>query len=593
MKFKTLEIIANGASGWGSGELEFGQVVTQLYATNESGKTPLIMSILFCLGLDVKFRADITRNSRLARLKVSIATRELEFERIIGEKFDVTIRESGNTIDRFYNDEQLSKFIFSELKIKIDRLITSNGIPTTPYFSGIIPLFYLDQDEGYSEFYAPRHTYIKDQYTEMVRLISKLPAINIYDKKRKAIDIRKEVEYLDSTVVSSRKLLERLQQDLPVPIRSAELIDQQLANAKERMLSLKDSKNIKSEAISGLDEILSEHRSRLIELTQEQRKLELKIRGFNTIKNEIESEIETLNLNEDARRAFISFSELCSTPSCGMFMASAESYGKSLLYLKDQIKDLEISTAANLQIAESIQTRKVVLEKRIEELNLQRSLAERESGVSAFIEEISRTTTEIFELQQEKEKLNKIEEQKKQHIKIIERREQALTLQESLERTQEQSAEVVRLRLQLSAGMAKWLNVLHARNIPETVRIDPSLKPIMGEEKLDIFKGSSKARTVLAYHAALFEICLSDPSSPFRVLILDTPKQQDIPNEHLDSYINALQELAAKDNGQVIFSTSSYRYNINEKTDKEWLPSFPSEKELMYLGPPDSSPQAS
>ncbi|WP_231708946.1 hypothetical protein [Pseudomonas denitrificans (nom. rej.)] len=593
MKFKTLEIIANGASGWGSGELEFGQVVTQLYATNESGKTPLIMSILFCLGLDVKFRADITRNSRLARLKVSIATRELEFERIIGEKFDVTIRESGNTIDRFYNDEQLSKFIFSELKIKIDRLITSNGIPTTPYFSGIIPLFYLDQDEGYSEFYAPRHTYIKDQYTEMVRLISKLPAINIYDKKRKAIDIRKEVEYLDSTVVSSRKLLERLQQDLPVPIRSAELIDQQLANAKERMLSLKDSKNIKSEAISGLDEILSEHRSRLIELTQEQRKLELKIRGFNTIKNEIESEIETLNLNEDARRAFISFSELCSTPSCGMFMASAESYGKSLLYLKDQIKDLEISTAANLQIAESIQTRKVVLEKRIEELNLQRSLAERESGVSAFIEAISRTTTEIFELQQEKEKLNKIEEQKKQHIKIIERREQALTLQESLERTQEQSAEVVRLRLQLSAGMAKWLNVLHARNIPETVRIDPSLKPIMGEEKLDIFKGSSKARTVLAYHAALFEICLSDPSSPFRVLILDTPKQQDIPNEHLDSYINALQELAAKDNGQVIFSTSSYRYNINEKTDKEWLPSFPSEKELMYLGPPDSSPQAS
>ncbi|QEY76099.1 hypothetical protein F1C79_27330 [Pseudomonas denitrificans (nom. rej.)] len=356
---------------------------------------------------------------------------------------------------------------------------------------------------------------------------------------------------------------------------------------------MKDSKNIKSEAISGLDEILSEHRSRLIELTQEQRKLELKIRGFNTIKNEIESEIETLNLNEDARRAFISFSELCSTPSCGMFMASAESYGKSLLYLKDQIKDLEISTAANLQIAESIQTRKVVLEKRIEELNLQRSLAERESGVSAFIEAISRTTTEIFELQQEKEKLNKIEEQKKQHIKIIERREQALTLQESLERTQEQSAEVVRLRLQLSAGMAKWLNVLHARNIPETVRIDPSLKPIMGEEKLDIFKGSSKARTVLAYHAALFEICLSDPSSPFRVLILDTPKQQDIPNEHLDSYINALQELAAKDNGQVIFSTSSYRYNINEKTDKEWLPSFPSEKELMYLGPPDSSPQAS
>lgn len=590
MKFETLEIIANGASGWGSGALKFGDVVTQLYATNESGKTPLIMSILFCLGLDIKFRADITQNSRLARLKVNISQRLFEFERIIGEKFDVTIRENGKTVDRFYNDEDLSRFLFRELKVKVERLITSSGIPTTPYFSGVIPLFYLDQDEGYSEFYAPRHSYIKDQYTEMVRLITCLPSLNVYDKKRKSIDIRKEVEYLDNNVVNSRKLLERLQQDLPIPARKAEVIDHLLEKAKERMFSLKNSKNIKSEAISGLDEMLAEQRNRLRELTQEQNKLESKISGFNTIKQEIDSEIETLNLNEDARRAFVSFSELCSTPNCGMFMASAESYGKSLLYLKDQIKDLEISTAANMQIAEAIHIAKINLEKQIEDLAVQRTLAERESGIEAFIEAISRTTTELFELQQEKEKFKKVEDQKAQHAKLIERRERALTLQESLQRTQEQSADVVRLRLRLSEGMAKWLGILHARNIPQLVKIDSYLRPIMGEEKLDIFKGSSKTRTVLAYHAALFEICLSDPLSPFRVLILDTPKQQDIPNDHLDSYIQALKNLAERDGGQVIFSTSSYRYNIDQETDQEWLPGFATEGELMYLGSPEAPP---
>lgn len=590
MKFETLEIIANGASGWGSGELKFGDVVTQLYATNESGKTPLIMSILFCLGLDIKFRADITQKSRIARLKVNISTRLFEFERVIGEKFDVTIRENGKTVDRFYNDESMSKFLFRELKINIERLITSGGTPTTPYFSGVIPLFYLDQDEGYSEFYAPRHGYIKDQYTEMVRLISNLPPLNVYDKKRKAIDVRKEVEYLDGNVVNSRKLLERLQQDLPVPTREAEAIDQLLEKAKERMFSLKNSKNIKSEAISGLDEILAEQRHQLRELAQEQYKLESKISGFNTIKQEIDSEIETLNLNEDARRAFVSFSELCSTPNCGMFMASAESYGKSLLYLKDQIKDLEISTAANMQMAEALHMAKITLDKKIEDLAIQRTLAERESGIEAFIEAISRTTTELFELQQEKDKLKKVEDQKTQHAKLIERRERAITLQESLQRTQEQSADVVRLRLRLSDGMAKWLSILHARNIPQLVKIDSYLRPIMGEEKLDIFKGSSKTRTVLAYHAALFEICLSDPSSPFRVLILDTPKQQDIPNEHLDSYIQALKTLAERDGGQVIFSTSSYRYKIDENTDKEWLPSFATDGESMYLGSPEAPP---
>ena len=104
--------------------------------------------------------------------------------------------------------------------------------------------------------------------------------------------------------------MERLQQDLPIPARKAEVIDYLLEKAKERMFSLKNSKNIKREAISGLDEMLAEQRNRLREMTQEQNKLESKISGFNTIKQEIDSEIETLNLNEDARRAFVSFSEL-------------------------------------------------------------------------------------------------------------------------------------------------------------------------------------------------------------------------------------------------------------------------------------------
>ena len=240
--------------------------------------------------------------------------------------------------------------------------------------------------------------------------------------------------------------------------------------------------------------------------------------------------------------------------------------------------------------AETIHIAKINLEKQIADLAIQRALAERESGVEAFIEAISLTTTELFELQQEKEKFKKVEDQKALHVKLIERREQALTLQESLQRTLEQSAEVVRLRLRLSEGMSKWLGILHARNIPQIVKIDSYLKPIMGEEKLDIFKGSSKTRTVLAYHAALFEICLSDPSSPFRVLILDTPKQQDIPNDHLDSYIKALRNIAEKDGGQVIFSTSSYRYDIDQETDQEWLPGFVTEGESMYLGAPEAPP---
>lgn len=38
---------------------------------------------------------------------------------------------------------------------------------------------------------------------------------------------------------------------------------------------------------------------------------------------------------------FASFKDICSNIDCKLFTVSSESYAKNLLYLKDQIKDLE------------------------------------------------------------------------------------------------------------------------------------------------------------------------------------------------------------------------------------------------------------
>ncbi|WP_313455532.1 hypothetical protein [Pseudomonas sp.] len=584
MRFESLEIVANGPSGWGSGLLEFGIDITQLFAVNESGKTPLIMSILFCLGMDVKFRADITKNCKSARLQIETEGKRVSFERVIGEKFDLTVYENSKTINRFYNDEDFSRFFFNLINIKTNRLITTGGTPTLPYFSSLLPLFYLDQDHGYSDFYAARHSFVKDQYSEMVRLLVGLPPFNLYDKKRTGIDLKKEAEYLDTSIVSSRKLLERLQQDLAAPSRTIDALEKKLERSKTRLAELKNTKNVKSEALSGLDDLIAEQRLQYRELCSESIQLESKISSARLIRDEIESEIQTLNLNEDARRAFISFSELCTTPNCGMFMASAESYGKSLLYLKDQIKDLEISTAANIQAAERVDIAKSITNRQIESFIHKRSIAEREAGIDAFIEAISTTTSDIFEFQLELGKLKKVEAQNTNHANLLARRDKTLSLLEAAQKPSEQSAEVVTFRLRLSQAMTKWLDTLHARNVSNQIKIDSNLKPTMGDEKLEIFKGSSKTRTVLAFHAALFEICLEDKNSPFRVLILDTPKQQDIPDIHLSDYIEELKLLASKNNAQVIFSTSSYRYQIDSTTDKEWLPTFGDGEDAMYLG---------
>ncbi|WP_238995972.1 hypothetical protein [Azotobacter chroococcum] len=585
MKFESLQFIASHAGGWASEELKFGQAVTQLFAANGSGKTPLIQSIMFCLGLDVQFRDDIIRNCSKVRLKMLLNGRPLAFERLIGQKFDLAIKSEGKTVDQFYNEEDLSRYMLKALGLRADRLITNGDTPTIPYFSALLPLFYLDQDAGYSDYYVPaRQGFIKSQYSEMVRLAVGLPPQSSYDRKKKGIDIKREIEHLDRSIVDSHKLMERLRQDLPSPVREQSDIERQIADLKSRLDELKTTKDIKSETISSFDHLITSLRRQHRELSAQEVLLEAKIRGASQIKEEIESEIETLNLNEEARRAFISFSDICTSPSCGMFLVSADSYGKSLLYLRDQLKDLDIVNISNIQQAESTALQKVIIERQISELSQKRGLAEREAGIEMFIEAISKIASEIFELELEKSKLQKLENQRTNHFSLIKRRDTALTTQESLGTNRDQSPEVLKFRLDLSEKMADWLDILNSKNISRSIRVDNDLKPVLGTEKLAIIKGSSKARTVLAFHAALFEICISNSNSPFRTLIFDTPRQQEIHSEDLDAYIKALKKIAIQNNAQIIFSTTSYRYQIDPATDQEWLPRFDGFEQPMYLG---------
>ncbi|WP_065614919.1 hypothetical protein [Pseudomonas moraviensis] len=585
MKFKSLQFFARHAAGWASEELHFGQAITQLYAKNGSGKTPLVQSIMFCLGLDVQFREDIVRNCSQVKLKIELNGKLLTFERRIGEKFTLFISSEGSRLEEFYNEEELSSYMLKTLGLRADRLITTGDAPTIPYFSALLPLFYLDQDKGYSDFYVPaRQGFIKSQYSEMVRLAVGLPPQSSYDKKKKTIDLNREIEHLDRSIVDSDRLRTRLKQDLPSTIRPIPVLDHLISEAKSRLDELKNAKDIKSETISSFDHLISNLRRQHHELSTKQIYLESKIKSSAQISREIESEIETLNLNEEAGRAFTSFSDICSSKSCGMFLASSESYGKSLLYLRDQLKDLETANVANMQQSESLGLQKTIIERQISELAQKRGLAEREAGIEMFIVAISKIASEVFELELEKGKLQKLEIQNTRHIELEKQRNNALTSKESLDTVREQSPELLQFKIELSEKMAAWLDVLSSKNINRSIRIDSDLKPILGTEKLDIIKGSSKARSVLAFHAALFEICTSDPSSPFRTLIFDTPRQQEVHWEDMDEYFKALKEIAVKNDAQIIFSTTSYRYEIDSKIDKEWLPPFEGFEQPMYLG---------
>ncbi|EJQ7922369.1 hypothetical protein ABHI80_003841 [Pseudomonas aeruginosa] len=192
MKFESLEIIPNSPNGWHSGELKFGEAITQLYAKNGSGKTPLIQAMMFCLGLHVQFRDDIVRNCKMARLKVMLNGKGFTLERMMGDSFDLTVKVDNKTENRFYNEEDFSKFMLKSLKLRSDRLVTNGNTPTIPYFSALLPLFYLDQDQGYSEYYAPpRPGFIKTNFLKWSGLPQTFLHSTLTTRRKKRLRLKK------------------------------------------------------------------------------------------------------------------------------------------------------------------------------------------------------------------------------------------------------------------------------------------------------------------------------------------------------------------------------------------------------------------
>lgn len=584
MKLISFEIKRKNTSGWGSPKLFFGDEITQLHAKNGSGKTPLIQSIVFCLGYPIEFREDILRNCLSANLTLIINQENYTFCRLYNSKFDITILKNEMQFDRFYSESEFSRFLLPLLGYPQERLITNGNTPTLPYASTLLPIFYLDQDRGYSEYYfPPSSSFIKNQFPEMVRVAAGFAPLQSYDRKEKSIEIKERVKYLDQCVVESRKQLSRLREGLTTPVKSISDIQFEVESLKNNLNDLKNTKDIKSEALNSFDMLIHSLKAQHREALSQERELKSKISSSNSIKSEIESEIETLNLNEESLSAFTTLSEICSSPNCGMFFASSESYGKSLLYLRDQIKDLAISTNNNQRRLDAIQAEKSILEQSIQSLSNDRVEAVAKEGIDLFIKAISNISSKIFDLELEKSKITKLEEQEKNHLNLKLERDRNVSLEESLTTTRDPSIEILNFRLNLSNEMIRWLNILRSVTISRDIKIDSDFKPILGVEKLNVFKGSSKVRAVLAYHAALFSILSAKSSNGFNFLIFDTPRQQELHNEDLDDYMKELKKLASEHHVQIIFSTTSYRYEISNG-DVEWEPSYFDFQQPMYLG---------
>ncbi|MEG1313272.1 MAG: hypothetical protein RSD40_03060 [Bacilli bacterium] len=580
---KLISLFLKGREGIGleSDDLFFGKEITELYGPNGCGKTPLIQSIAFCLGYPCKFRDEIYRSCKFSRLEFQhnnilfIAEREFSTDFIVSLRFQDETR-------RFYDELEYSRFIFDLIGINLPSLITTQNKQTYPYLSTLLPIFYLDQDSGYTKYYHSSFNYIRDQFSEMMRLLFSLPEKNSFEKKKLSIDLDAEIKYFDESLVLQRRNIELAKNDIVDKHITFEGIEKQLSEFDSELSALKKSSSIKNDALIGIDSLINTYKLKHRSLFLKVEDLEKRCESLNKIKIEISTEINTLNLNEEAKRIFLSFDEICPSANCGLFNKSTENYAKNLLYLKDQIKDLDRSIKNDSSNMESLTIEISQIKTLIADaVNIRAGLV-KDEGISSIVETIAIITNKIFELQLEKGAIEKVKKLELKYFETINKRNSALDRKESINNARANLPSLIKIKNEIRETYIKWLDVLNIINVSKNISFKDDFSPLLGNENIEQLKGSTRVRAILAYRAALIETIARYGVKSFEFIIFDTPKQHEIHYGDIDDFMSGLKNIAKEFDIQIIFSSTEYLFPCDDN-DQLWEPKYPGEKHNMFM----------
>lgn len=588
MRLKSLKVEPLGEGGWESPLLEFGHRTTMLFAANGSGKSPVVRMLASALGFPNNFRAEILEKCSAVVLYAEVDGKPLTLRRALEAKngdFSASIDFDGEETEH-YSQASFSIALFELLGLKPPRLVTNTREETQPYIATLLPLFYLVQGHGYSSAYRAPSSFIADQFAEMVRFVFGLNPKHSFEVKKSLIDEKSALEAQTRKIVAAQRVLEYQSRGVDDSDANQAALQRISENLTQQIDSLRVSVDAKGTASSTLSELLRQKdeqiRARQLELFE----LQNRVAGIETIRAEIDGEVKTLGLNEEARGVFTSFQDICRAPNCGLFLGSAESYGKNLLYLKDQIKDLE----RNSQRAEN---RAEHLEERLAELNAERqTLVENlespsTSGVDKLVTAVQALTKQLVGVQGELARISGLKDERSKLFKLEQERDRIQDRIDGLTNSGRTDHAFNDLRRKLRELTVKWMDMLDTTSVSRNIDIDVNLRFTFGGETLETIgsggTSSTTSRLVLAIHAALLEAYLADKARPFRFLILDTPKQDELHTGDLARYLTELEKMCEANDAQLLFSSTEYDHPT-AKQDKRWLPTYRGPEKPMYLG---------
>ncbi len=210
MRLRSLKIEPLGQNGWESPLLEFGWRTTLIFAKNGSGKTPIIQSLAASLGFPPRFRDEIFGKCTAVTLEAENEGKPFVIRRILGTSnrdFHAIMTYRGEESEHF-NEGSFSIALFEALGLAPPRLLSNKGEAAQPYISTVLPVFYLNQGDGYTAAYKATNSFILDQFVEMVRFVFGLNPKHSFDVKKSLIDEKAALEAQTRKIVAAQRVFE-------------------------------------------------------------------------------------------------------------------------------------------------------------------------------------------------------------------------------------------------------------------------------------------------------------------------------------------------------------------------------------------------
>jgi len=593
MTLEHFEFLPRGDGGWACGPFSFGRNTTLLLGPNGAGKTPIMKAIAYCLGHPVELPPLIQEKCRAARLTIAASDGLHTIERQLVSGLHVTVESESGTATLFTDERNFSEWMLPKLGVSLRSLLSRRNEASPPYMSVVGPMFLVDQDTGWVTLYVPfeSHHFVKDQRLEVARWILDVPPKNRPVDKGDYEAAKVTQGALQEQIAFKRKALEALQREIgedAAPGAAPVLEERKLALDVELVRAyavLETSSQPESplelrlkEAIDRRDEIAFKL------LNAKRRKAQLA-----EVQAEVGAELGALEQSEVAAAAF---RNLCGSDACQFFRKPEESYGRQVLYLKDQLKDFQFSTGATESELTLLQQQLTATEAAVQEAADFKRSATQNTNSGTAVAAIQMMSRELTDIGVRLDRLKRIARERAQLDVLIDRELRAADDVSELRPSgggRRDSTRLLDARHKLAASFREWLVALRTPNVPGDVSFDDDLRLTVSGEVFSAtssHSGSTRTRLVLALHAAFLETSLAMGGSHPRLLLLDAPRQHELSAPDLRSFVKRFYEMSSKATVPVQLILSATKAEVAPKgmIDRTWEPSFMSDRKRRFLG---------